>query len=170
MRELKFCPHCGAETLTFQENKKWHCPKCDFTLYHNVAGAVAVLICCGDEILFTQRNQEPKLGKLDLPGGFTDPEESAEQSCARELHEELNINIHPEKLRYLTSLPNTYLYKDILYNTLDLFFEYQIDTKMEMQLELSEISKVVWVKRSELQIDQLAFDSQKTFFSKISNF
>ena len=78
MNDLKFCPKCGEKTLQLDGEKKWNCTNCDYVLFHNVAGAVAVLIKYKDEILFTRRNQEPKKGKLDLAGGFVDPKESAE--------------------------------------------------------------------------------------------
>ena len=106
MKDLKFCPKCGNESLSWDGEKKWNCKDCDYVLFHNVAGAVAVVIKCGDEILLTRRNQEPKKGKLDLAGGFVDPKESGEETCARELFEEMKINIDISKLKYLASLPN----------------------------------------------------------------
>ena len=115
-----FCPKCGKKSLCWEQGKRWSCPECDFVLYHNCAAAVAVVVICGDEILLTKRNQEPAKGKLDLAGGFTDPRESAEFTCFRELKEELDIEIDTEKFRFLMSLPNIYHYKGIDYNTLDL--------------------------------------------------
>ena len=162
MENLTFCPKCGNKTLQWDGEKKWSCV-CDFVLYNNVAGAVAVLIKCGEEYLFTKRNQEPKKGKLDLAGGFVDPKESAETTCRRELEEEMNIVIEENKLQYLASLPNVYQYKNIDYNTLDLFFLYEISEKMEVQLELSEISEIQWLTKENLILENVAFDSQKSF-------
>ncbi len=162
---LKFCPKCGQETLQFDGEKKFSCHQCNFVLYHNCAAAVAVIIRCGDEVLLTKRNQNPRLGKLDLAGGFVDPKESAENTCARELYEELGIEIDQKKLNFLMSLPNIYHYKEIDYNTLDLFFEYQVDEKINaVKLETNEIAEAIWVKISELNVDEIAFDSQKNFF------
>lgn len=164
MKILKYCPSCGKETLHWDGEKKWSCPQCNFNLYNNVAGAVAVVIRCKDEIYFTRRNQEPKKGKLDLAGGFVDPKESAENTCKRELFEELKLDIDTSKLKYLTSLPNVYQYKEIDYNTIDLFFEYKVDEKFEVNIELSEISETVWIPLDTINLDELAFDSQRTFF------
>ena len=167
MNDLKFCPKCGEKTLQWDGEKKWNCTNCDYVLFHNVAGAVAVLIKYKDEILFTRRNQEPKKGKLDLAGGFVDPKESAEETCVRELFEEMQINVNPENLKYLASLPNTYEYKNILYNTLDLFYEYEVENKFEIKLEISEISETVWLKKSAINLEDVAFDSQRVFLKKI---
>ena len=164
MKLLKFCPNCGKETLHWDQEKKWSCSNCSFTLYNNVAGAVAVVIRCDDEIFLTTRNQEPKKGKLDLAGGFVDPKESAEETCKRELYEELQIDINLENLKYITSLPNVYQYKEIDYNTIDLFYEYTVSEKFDVDLALSEISEGNWIKQSEINIDDIAFDSQKEFF------
>ena len=169
MNDLKFCPKCGNETLIWDGEKKWSCSHCDYVLFHNVAGAVAVVIKCGDEILFTRRNQEPRKGKLDLAGGFVDPKESAEETCVRELLEEMKIEIDISKLKYLGSLPNTYEYKHILYNTLDLFYEYEVAEKFNVELEISEISETVWLKKDSLNLEDIAFDSQKIFFQKYLN-
>lgn len=164
MKILKFCPNCGKESLNWDGEKKWSCPNCNFNLYNNVAGAVAVVIRCGDEIYLTRRNQEPKKGKLDLAGGFVDPKESAENTCKRELFEELRLEIDVANLKYLTSLPNVYQYKEIDYNTIDLFYEYNVSEKFEVNLELSEISETQWIPISEINVDDIAFDSQKIFF------
>ena len=166
MTELKYCPKCSQNTLLWSEGKKWNCSVCDFVLYHNCAAAVAVVIRCKNEILFTKRNQDPAKGKLDLAGGFTDPYESAEYTCCRELKEELNITIDITKLKFLMSLPNVYHYKGIDYNTLDLFFEYQVEEKFEVDLEKSEISDIVWIERGEISLENIAFESQKKFLEK----
>lgn len=169
MKNLKFCPKCGHQTLQWDGDKKWSCSDCDYVLYHNVAGAVAVLIKYKDEILFTKRNQEPKKGKLDLAGGFVDPKESAEETCVRELFEEMKIKVDISQLKYLASLPNVYEYKNINYNTLDLFYEYEVSEKFEVDLEISEISETVWLKKTEIKLEEIAFDSQKIFFKNYIN-
>lgn len=166
MKLLKYCPSCGRNNLHWDGEKKWSCPNCNFTLYNNVAGAVAVVIRCGNEVYLTRRNQEPKKGKLDLAGGFIDPKESGEESCKRELFEELQLDIDISRLKYLTSLPNIYQYKEIDYNTIDLFYEYNVSEKFEVSLELSEISETQWLPLNEINLEDIAFDSQKRFFEQ----
>lgn len=166
MKHLSFCPSCGKQTLQFDGKNKMFCSECPFSLYHNTAAAVAVIIKHGEDILFTKRNQNPGLGMLDLPGGFTDPHESAEETCARELQEELGMQVDQSKLKFLTSRPNTYHYKGIDYFTLDLFFEYEILNKVfPGEIDEQEISEIVWIQQSEIDTEDLAFESQKNFFS-----
>ena len=94
---------------------------CGFHFFVNAAAAVAALI--GNEkgeLLLTRRRLDPDAGKLDLPGGFTDPWESAEDALARELQEELGIKV--KQMEYLTSRPNEYIFSGISVFTLDLAF------------------------------------------------
>ena len=163
MENLKYCPKCGQESLQWNNITRFSCSNCDFVLYHNTAAAVAVIIKYQDELFFTVRNQEPGKGKWDLSGGFTDPKETSEETCSRELNEELGLKINPKEFKYLGSQPNIYPYKNIDYNTLDLFYLYEVEEKFEIQLEESEISETSWVKASELDLDKIAFESQKRF-------
>lgn len=166
MSELKFCPKCGHESLNWDGEKKWSCGDCDFVLFHNCAAAVAVILRHEDEYMFTRRNQDPAKGKLDLAGGFTDPKESSEETCARELYEELKVRIDLQKLKILGTEHNVYHYKGIDYNTLDIFFEYALEKKFEAELELSEVSEIVWLKKEEIRPEDIAFESQKRFLEK----
>lgn len=165
MNKLPFCPQCGKQSLAWTDDIKWHCENCDFVLFHSCVAAVAIVVKYEDEILFTRRNQNPGKNLLDLPGGFVDPNESAESAAKRELKEELNLSIDPFNLKYLCSLPNDYHYKGIDYRTLDLFFEYTTHTKDEMRKEQKEISDILWISKNNLTLNELAFDSQKKFFS-----
>lgn len=127
--------------------------------FQNVAAAVAVIIEKDGRILFTVRNREPKLGMLDLPGGFTDPDETSEETCARELKEELNLDISPAHFKYFKSQPNDYLYKGIPYKTEDLVFVAKFPEDAELKLEKSEIQSIKWIKKSEINLDEIGFDS-----------
>lgn len=163
--KLNYCPACGGDTLSWDLEKKWSC-HCGFVLFNNVAAAVAVIIRHGDEIFLTRRNQNPQKGKLDLAGGFTDPGETGEETCRRELYEELKLEVDLSRLKYMGSLPNIYHYKGIDYQTLDLFYEYTVDARFEPDPEISEISETVWIPKSRIQTDDLAFDSQKKFLKE----
>ena len=119
--DFQFCPSCGARTIRCFDERQWVCARCGFTLYNNVASAVAVVIA--DKyggILLETRAKEPRKGYLALPGGFTDRDESAEQAAIRECFEETGLRL--EKVEYLCSFPNDYEYKNIAYKTCDIFF------------------------------------------------
>lgn len=119
---LKFCPKCGSNQFISDYNRSFKCNACKFNYYVNSSAAVAVLLYNeNNELLFTRRAIEPHYGKLDLPGGFVDPMESAENAAIREIKEELKIDIH--SLEYLGSYPNEYIFSGFSVFTLDMVFK-----------------------------------------------
>ena len=123
MSFFKFCPSCASTHFTFPDNRRFLCDACGFTYYHNIAAAVAIVFTFEDKVLFTVRNVDPDKGKWDLPGGFIDPNETAEEAACREIKEELGIEISTSELKYITTSPNNYLYKNVPYRTMDIFYE-----------------------------------------------
>ena len=154
-----FCPKCSKPSFKPFKGNELRCQHCQFTYFHNVAAAVALIIRFENKILLTRRAVEPAQGLLDLPGGFVDPSESLEQALNRELREELSINI--DKPSYLFSFPNQYLYKDINYDTCDTFFEIKLDQLPKLHKEHSEISQICWIEIDELDMQKMAFDSAR---------
>ncbi|MDM1073543.1 NUDIX domain-containing protein [Empedobacter brevis] len=157
IKSFKYCPNCGHAINSF-DFRKMTCDSCGLVYYQNVAAAVAVILRKEDKILFTVRNKEPKKGMLDLAGGFTDPDESAERTCQREIEEELGITIPLEHFNYFLSQPNDYEYKEIPYKTCDLAFIADFPNE-EIVLEKEEIAEVKWISIHELNLDEIGFDS-----------
>lgn len=159
MTFFKRCPSCSSENFEFPNNVRFLCHDCNFTYYHNIAAAVAVVFTFEDKILFTVRNVDPDKGKWDLPGGFIDPGENAEAAACREIKEELGIAIFPKDLKYITTSPNNYLYKNVPYRTMDIFYECKLQTDVISIQAEDEIQDLIWVKRSEIDITNIGFVS-----------
>ncbi len=156
---FKFCPNCSSQNFTFHNNFKLHCADCDFVLFHNIASAVALILTFEDKILFAERNEEPDKGKLDLPGGFIDPNETAEEAVCREVKEELGLDILPENLKYITTAPNNYIYRDVPYRTMDIFYEYSLKSETISIKAKDEIKSITWIKRNEIDLNKIGFVS-----------
>ncbi len=118
---LKFCPRCGSANFPATSSRSFKCGNCSFNYFVNPSAAVAVLLFNEKgELLLTRRAIEPHFGKLDLPGGFIDPGETAEQAAVREIQEELGIEVY--SLKYFGSFPNEYVFSGYCVFTLDLAF------------------------------------------------
>jgi NAD+ diphosphatase len=90
---MKYCANCGNELEERKTNIEWYCAHCKRRLYANPIPSIdAVLFDGSGRILVGRRNVEPNKGKLNLPGGFVDPNETFEQAISRELKEELDLN------------------------------------------------------------------------------
>ena len=76
--------------------------------------------------MVVRRAKEPAKGTLDLPGGFVDMFESAEDAARREVAEETGL--HVKQLKYLFSIPNIYPYSGFEVHTVDMFFECEVDS------------------------------------------
>ncbi|MFT2090338.1 NUDIX hydrolase [Paraglaciecola sp. 2405UD69-4] len=159
--ETLYCVKCGKASLTKNDEKSYRCNHCEFTYFHNVAAASGAFIKFNNKILLLERALDPAKGKLDIPGGFVDYGESNEQALSRELYEELQIVVKESQMSYLYSFPNQYLYKDVVYNTLDCFFEVCLDTAPKLILQQSEVSNYCWVDPKTLNLEDLAFNSCK---------
>lgn len=150
------CPRCGSDALSWPSEKSFECTTCGFVLFLNIAAAVAVIMECQGKILFGVRKHEPGRGMLDLPGGFVDPGETAEEAARREVREELNIDI--TNMRYLFSFPNRYPYRGMVYDTLDMIFLVQWDEPPEVKAA-DDLEEVMWVKRDAVEYGRISFDS-----------
>lgn len=159
MSIFKYCPNCKSENIEHPNNVRFLCHDCNFTYYHNIAAAVAIVFTFEDKVLFTVRNVEPDKGKWDLPGGFIDPSENAEEAACREIKEELGIEVKPNDLKYITTSPNNYLYKNVPYRTMDIFYESKLDSAALNITAEDEIQDLIWVKRSEIDVNQIGFVS-----------
>ena len=61
--------------------------------YVDPAPAGIAYVLKGNQVLFGVRSTPPKPGKLNIPGGFLELDETAEQATLREVKEELGINV-----------------------------------------------------------------------------
>jgi ADP-ribose pyrophosphatase YjhB (NUDIX family) len=112
--------------------------------------------------MFLVRAKEPALGKLDFPGGFVDPGEGALEGLRREFQEELGWEPAGDLVLF-ASFPNTYPYKNITYNTCDLFFTIRVPglRQEDLRLDPKEIGDVRFIDPGLVDFNELAFESTR---------
>ena len=151
------CPRCGGPSPATPTGRQFACAACGFLYFFNPAVAVGAFVRRADGcLLWLQRARDPARGKLGLPGGFIDLGESAEAALAREIREEVGLAVR--SAQFLCSQPNEYLYQDVTYPVLDLFFVAQVDN-LETAAPLEEVERLVWLTPDETDPDQIAFSS-----------
>lgn len=117
-----FCPRCGHTRSADNQGKTpFNCTACGLVYHFNPTVAAGAIIFDGDgKMLLIKREKEPSAGRLGVPGGFIDFGESAEEGLRREVREEVGIEI--DRLEFLCSFPNHYLYREVNYPVVDLYF------------------------------------------------
>jgi mutator protein MutT len=103
MNDFVFCPFDGTR-LTHAGRGR--CPVCHFVDYGNPAPAVGFFLLDGERVLLAVRAFEPAKGKLDIPGGFIEAGETAEEAVVREAEEETGLRV--SVVAYLGSFPDVY--------------------------------------------------------------
>ncbi len=151
-----YCPRCGSNGFAINDFKSKRCGMCGFVLYFNpIAATVAVIVNEKNELLVARRAKEPAKGTLDLPGGFTDSFETAEEGVAREVAEETGLMV--KETRYLFSLPNKYIYSGFEEHTLDLFFLCKADSSTLAPDD--DVEELRWIAFEELKPEEFGLAS-----------
>jgi ADP-ribose pyrophosphatase YjhB (NUDIX family) len=153
------CPVCGSEKFAQNNEKSKRCDACEFVYYVNASAAVAAFILnVKNELLVCKRANEPVKGTWDLPGGFVDGNESAEEALKREIKEELGAKV--DGAEYLFSLPNDYEYSGMTIPTLDLFFSCQLENTKNLQAS-DDVESCFFVPLNELNPNLFGLKSIK---------
>jgi len=87
-----FCPRCGEATERIEGEWGKRCPRCKYEHYPHLHPAVITLVRDGDRFLLA-RKQEWAPGRYALVAGFVDNGESFEGAVAREVKEEVGVDV-----------------------------------------------------------------------------
>lgn len=143
INRFHFCPICGSKRFCQDSEKSLHCSDCGFELFLNPAAAtVAVIIDNKGRLLVVRRRRDPARGTLDLPGGFCDVGESAEDGVRREVMEETGLSVG--KVTFLFSQPNSYRFSGLDIPTTDLFFLCHVTSTVEPHA-MDDAEEVIWM-------------------------
>ncbi len=170
---FSFCPRCSSIAFKSKDKgRSFWCEDCHFNYYINNSAAVACLIFNDSgELLLTRRAFDPNKGMLDLPGGFVEPEESAEEAVYREIMEELNLEV--TEMDYLVSFPNMYPFSGMVVPTVDLAFSCKVENFDQLKPD-DDVATVEFIHPEKIDMDELCANSMRQIIhyyinSRISN-
>jgi NAD+ diphosphatase len=98
----KYCGKCGSPTKLKEDEIAVICPECGFIVYPRISPAIIVAVTKGDQLLLA-RNARNVQGWFSVIAGFVEPGENLEQCVAREVKEEVGIDV--ENIKYFGSQP-----------------------------------------------------------------
>ncbi|MBR0565894.1 NAD(+) diphosphatase [Azoarcus sp. L1K30] len=96
----RYCGRCGTPTEMLTGERAMYCPQCGLVAYPRISPAVMVLIARGDALLLA-RSPHFAPGVFSALAGFVEAGETLEECAAREVREEVGIEI--DNLRYFRS-------------------------------------------------------------------
>lgn len=154
---VKYCLKCGSNQFIADTIRSFKCSACGFHFFINSAAATAgVILNEKGEMLLTRRAENPHKGKLDLPGGFVDPGENAEQAMHREILEELNLKV--DDITFIGSFPNEYVFSEYTVFTTDMGFLCSVSDFSDITWR-DDISGYEFYKPTEIPMDEISSPS-----------
>ncbi|MBO7578293.1 MAG: NUDIX domain-containing protein [Prevotella sp.] len=157
LQRYRYCPVCGSADFLVSSVKSKQCRHCGYELFINPSAAVVAFIRnARGELLVVERDCEPAKGTLDLPGGFTDIDETVEESVIREIKEETGLTV--TATTYLFSYPNHYLYSGMDIPTLDFFFECQVEDTSVLHAA-DDAASCQWLPLNQIQPERFGLKS-----------
>jgi NAD+ diphosphatase len=101
-RDHQFCGRCGQPMSVDLDERAMRCTPCGSVLYPRIAPCIIVLVTRGEELLLacSPRFKAPFYSTL---AGFIEAGESAEECLAREVREEVGLEV--QNIRYFSSQP-----------------------------------------------------------------
>ena len=151
--DFPLCPKCG-HSLTKMSPRNTVCKSCGLDYYVNPRPCNAIIIVDDKRrVILVKRAFDPSKGLWDLPGGFIDIGETAEESVIREAKEELGVEV--DKIQYLFSGYDRYGYRGLNYHTLGFVFTAQIASG-EIQ-PLDDVEEIQYFAEDEIPWNALAF-------------
>lgn len=157
LEKFSYCPVCGSSEFGENSFKSKKCRKCGFEMFMNPSAATAAFIVDGQgRVLVVRRKNEPAKGTLDLPGGFCDIGETSEEGVIREVNEETGLVV--SSVKFLFSLPNTYLYSGLNIPTIDSFYLCTVENTADVVAH-DDAADAQWVYIKDLEPEKFGLQS-----------
>jgi NADH pyrophosphatase NudC (nudix superfamily) len=155
-----FCPNCGSKPESVGQSP-FRCSSCDYGFYFSPAAAVGgIIVNEKSEVLLLIRARDPGKGCFGLPGGFTDAGETLEKSLVREVMEETSLAV--SRMSYLCSFPNSYPYRGVTVDVLDVFFVCEVRSFDDLKVDPGEVEGYFLGHPDDEVLDKLAFASNRS--------
>ena len=143
-RSSRFCGRCGEKTVHDEKERMMRCPGCGNMIFPRINPAVIVGVTDGDRILMTKYAGRGYTNYA-LIAGFTEIGETMEQTVAREVMEEVGLQV--KNIRYYKSQP-----WGIDGNIL-MGFYCDLDGADDIRLDENELALAQWHHRKALPIE-----------------
>ena len=138
------------------------CPNCHFVQFHDPKVAVIALATWADRVLLIRRGVEPMKGMWALPGGYMDAGEMPPDALARELQEEVGLDVRIVALLDIFPMAG----RGVVSQGIVLAYQCVVEgEQMPRLLCQDDVTDARWFQAESLPPD-VAFDSTQTLLAK----
>lgn len=143
-RNHHYCGRCATETEITRDDRSRVCPNCKLRAYPRLSPAVIMAVLRDDQLLLGRSSRHPN-GFYSVLAGFVEPGETLEEAVAREVLEEVGLEV--EEITYFGSQP--WPFPD------SLMIGFICHAKNgEITLTDSEISEAAWYRPDEIPVNR----------------
>ncbi|MDP4209525.1 MAG: NAD(+) diphosphatase [Bacteroidota bacterium] len=139
----QFCGKCGHKNQRKTEERALICSHCHTVVYPQISPAIIVAITCGDRILLA-RGKNFRSNFYSLVAGFVEVGESLEETVAREVKEEVGIDV--KNIRYYKSQPWPFS------SSMMIGYIAEADDSQPIKIDPNEIIDAEWFQRGSLPV------------------
>jgi len=100
----RYCCRCGAPTERHKSDLAAHCERCNYQQYPRISPCIIVLIRHGERCLLAHAAHYGP-GRYSTLAGFIEAGETAEEAVAREVREEVGVEVHNIRYAFSQSWP-----------------------------------------------------------------
>jgi NAD+ diphosphatase len=141
--DARFCARCGSGTEPNHAGWMRVCTRCEHEEYPRTDSAIICLVHDGaDKVLLARQPVWPP-GRYSVLAGFVEAGESLEACVAREVYEEVGVEV--SDVRYISSQAWPFP------RSLMIGFSAVADPEQPLSLAVDEIAEAFWVTRDELR-------------------
>lgn len=141
-RENMYCGKCGHKTVPYSKERAVQCPSCKNLVFPKLMPAVIIAVRNGEKLLVSRYAGREYTG-ISLLAGFCEIGESLEQTVAREVKEEVGLQV--KNIIYFGSQPWG------MDSNLLMGFYADADGSTEIHRDEQELAKAGWMDRSEIK-------------------
>ena len=142
-RDNTCCGRCGQKMRPFVTERAVQCPDCRNLVFPKLMPAVIILVRDGDQLVVSRYKGREYTG-IALLAGFCEIGESLEQTVAREVEEEVGLQV--ENITYFASQPWG------VDSNLLMGFYCDVTGSREIVRDGEELATAGWINRSELPV------------------
>lgn len=163
-----YCPYCAhrLETRQVLQQARQVCPRCDYIHFRDPKVAAIAFVNHRDRLLLVQRAVNPARGKWALPGGYVDAGELPRAALARELREEVGLEVVVGRLRHIFPMERPGMEGPATSPGFVMVFEAAPrDDELITLTSNDDVAAAGWFDRSEIPAD-LAFASTRQLIAE----